>query len=496
MDKVVFFRPKANERRRIIVTPLQLISIAGTLEKSGFSCRIIDADLDKDYKEKIVAECSNAVCFALTAMTGYQIKNGLEVSRLVKEKFPKLPVIWGGWHPSIAFEETIKNENIDFVVRGQGEHTFLELVKAIKKGGGFSKINGIVLKQNGKTIVTDWREFEDINTFPPLAYHLIDVEKYIKERGGPERTIEYRSSQGCPHNCTFCAESRMSKRRWSALRAERVVLELEQLVKKYNIEKIVFFENNFFLDLNRAKAIFRGLAERNIRVKMENLNATVRSVLRFDDELLSLMRQAGCTNILLGVESGSQKILDLTHKSLKVEEVIEAKKKLSKYNIMPYISLIVGFPFEEVKIGEELEKTFLLIEKLQAIDKNNFYFINLYTSYPGTELYQQCIEKGMLKEKSLEDWAATDLTTVSNPWLEESYGPLLETLNNYVLPYLTHKSKEDWENFSKNIVLKKALSLAHAALSTAAEYRFRQRFFSFPLEFWLFKSFGKMQGAK
>ncbi len=496
MNKVVLFRPKANEKRRIIVTPLQLIAIGGMLEKNGFECKIIDADLDSDYRQRIISECKNAVCFGLTAMTGYQITNGLEISEMLKKNFPDLPVVWGGWHPSVAFEETIKNKNIDFVVRGQGERAFLELVKEINGKKNFAKVKGIVFKQNGKIIVTEWRNFEDLNNFPPMAYHLIDVEKYIRERGEKERTIEYRSSQGCPHNCTFCAESMMSKHRWSGLRAERVVEEIEKLAKTYNIEKVVFFENNFFLDLNRAKKIFRGLLEKKIKVKMENLNATVKGVLRFDDELLELLQEAGCTNILLGVESGSQKILDLVNKNLKIEEVLEAKKKLKPYKIMPYISLMVGFPFKQVPIEEELEKTFELIEKLQAIDRNNFYFINLYTSYPGTELYYHCISQGMLKEKTLEEWAATDLTKVSNEWVGKNIEELLEELNNYVLPYLIEKSKEDWTKMAANQVQKEFFSLVHFLLSKTASFRFRKRFFALPIEFWFFKAFGKMQGAK
>lgn len=480
--RIVLVRPKANEKEKLIVTPLSLLTVAAPLDRKGYDIKIVDSDLEEDYIEKILEYSENAICIGITSITGYQICDGLKISKAVKKKFPKLPIVWGGWHATVAPKETATSPYIDVAVKGQGEVTFQELVYAFEKNKSIDKIKGIAFKKKGKVVMNPLRPFEDLNKFPPIPYHLIDIEKYISARHERERTIEYRSSQGCPFHCNFCAESCMTGMRWSGLKAERVVGELENLVKKYKIESILFFENNFFLDKERVRKISKGVLKKKLKIKMRNMNARVRGFNNFEPELMKLIKKAGVRDILIGAESGNQKVLDLINKRIKVGDITETKRICHKYGLMPFVSLMTGFPFEEVPFEEEFNDTLNLIERIQEFDNNNFFFVNIYLSYPGTELYEYGLKKGLEKKKSLEEWSKFDLTT-KNPWVPEGFEKKIEHINNYVIRIPTKRSERDWENLSSNLFLKKFFIFTHKILSRTAKFRLKHRFFSFPIEY-------------
>ncbi len=178
-NKIVLFNPQTSEiSRQKGILPLALLAISGRLSDEGYDILILDEVLNTLSDEIL----DDAFVFGIGAMIGYQINSALKVAKRIRKFHPDLPIIWGGWHPSIQSEQTIKSRYVDFVIRGQGEHTFYELIKSLdKQETDLSHIKGLTYKINGKIHSNPDRPLVDPNSFPRLPYHLIDMEKYIQE---------------------------------------------------------------------------------------------------------------------------------------------------------------------------------------------------------------------------------------------------------------------------------------------------------------------------
>jgi len=221
---VVLYNPKAV----FYTMPLALLAIGSFLDRNKYEVVIIDGRLEKDPLSKIFSLLPEAICFGVTVLTGNPIKDALYVSRAVKNKFSNIPVIWGGWHPSLFPAETLAEKSIDIVVRGQGEISFTELLERLTCNKSLFGLQGVCYKENGTVKLNTERHLADINSFPPFDYDLIDVKGYKKLSG--KNQIDYISSQGCRFRCAFCADPAMYKRGWHGYSAEsrrggRVALE-------------------------------------------------------------------------------------------------------------------------------------------------------------------------------------------------------------------------------------------------------------------------------
>ena len=175
----ILFYPDTGEGSANINVPLAPFKIGSQLKNAGFEVAVIDERLEAGYHKRLEGLLDNALFFGVSAMTGRQIYGGLEASRFVKGLNSELPVVWGGWHPSILPEETLKNANIDIIVKGQGERTAVELAAALKKEEKLEAIDGILYKEAGNIRANKARGLEDLNTFGPARFDTVDLEKYI-----------------------------------------------------------------------------------------------------------------------------------------------------------------------------------------------------------------------------------------------------------------------------------------------------------------------------
>lgn len=423
---VVLFHPKSGEDDTGYL-PLSSLAIAGSLLKKNYKIKIINAGVEKDYEHEILKFINDAVCIGITSMTGYQIKDGLKIAKKIKENHKHIPIVWGGWHPSLLPEQTIKNPYVDIIVKGQGYLTFCELVEKLIKKESLKDVLGIIYKKNGKIINNPDRPLEDLNKIPNFPYELIDIERVLSSQINT-RTISYITSQGCPYRCTFCADSKIYKRKWNSFSVERVLKDLKTFIEKYNINGVRFEDTNFFIDEKRIKGICKGIIKNKWNIKWM---ASVRTeqLLHFNKETLDLIKKSGCKYLGAGAESGSQRVLDMVSKDATVKDTIDFANLIKDYEIIGIFCFMVGFPGEP---WEDLKQTIQLIKKIKKINPKSEIRVFFYTPYPGTPMYNLSLKYGMKEPKSFSEWANFTYDNINTPWINKGYKRMLNNLLFYI----------------------------------------------------------------
>jgi anaerobic magnesium-protoporphyrin IX monomethyl ester cyclase len=371
-------------------------------------------------------------------MTGKQILGGLRASKIAKDA---TRVVWGGIHPTLEPNQTLDNKYVDIVVRGEGELTFPALVDALETGHDLREIAGVGFKENnGKSVLTRIRDFADMNSLPDLPYDKLDMERYITQREGFKRCLNIQSSRGCPHNCTFCINPVYNRCHWRRLSAEKTVERTEYLREKYKLDGIVYQEDNFFADVRRVTEFCRLMRERNIEIGWK-ANCRISYLAEKHADFLNMLEESGCRLLQFGVESGSDRILKVLNKRTTVDEIQAVNRELGKSNLKCRYNFMVGIPGETL---EEAKMTLGLIEILRRENANlESCFVNIYTPWPGTELYWRSIKEGFVPPKTLEEWASFNWNETKMPWISGESKRFLESISKQ---YFGNTSEFFWKH--------------------------------------------------
>jgi anaerobic magnesium-protoporphyrin IX monomethyl ester cyclase len=429
--KVILYFPDTLENLTMISPPLPLLAIGAYLEKEGIEVAIYDKRIDKNAHEKILSALHESLAVGITSLTGPQIADGIELSRKIKETNPGIPVVWGGWHPSLLPHQTLSNPYIDFVARGQGEITFTELLRALQNKSSLSSISGLLFKQDGKIIDNGVRELVDINNFPFLAYHLIDIKKYPGRPSTPSAVhATIRTQQGCPYRCEFCAEPIVYKRKSVRYTPQRTVDEVEKLVKDYGITEISFQDPTFVLSLNHLQEFCNEMIRRGLNVKW-TATARYTTIAKMNDEMMDLLKESGCDMLHPGVEAGSQEMMDYIKKDQKLDRLMDCVEKLARYKIRGLYSFIIGIPGEP---EGEISKVFQLVKQIKEKDPEAIVPVNFYTPYPISSLYHKAIEQGFEEPQTLEGWKDFSARKNRMPWVTKKMEDEVMKKDKYYFP--------------------------------------------------------------
>src|SRR6058998_1604858 len=252
--KVVFFFPAFSSLEA--TAPLGILAVSTPLLRAGYQVRIIDSTITPRFQKRILEELRDAMCLAVSLVTGPMIRETVQVARETKRLYPDKPVVLGGWHPSLLPDQTLAAEYVDVVVRGQGEEAFLQVVQHLETGASLRGIDGVGFKDKGQIIFNPPRALKPLRDMPPKAYHLADFDAY--ERVCGRRWAMYISSLACPFNCSYCTNAAVYGRQWNGLPAEQVVEETFDLSKRYGLEMLWIVDDNFLVDLDRALNIAEG----------------------------------------------------------------------------------------------------------------------------------------------------------------------------------------------------------------------------------------------
>jgi len=404
MADVLLINPKQYKKESkndLRLPPINLLRLASILIEERFSVKIIDFRVEDSYRKLERELKKGPLCVGLSVVTGTQIKYGLEVSRYVKSF--GIPVVWGGKHPTADPYLTIKNRYIDIIVKGEGEYTFLELVKSLERKKDISKIRGLIFKRNDKVIETPKAPLPNLEKLPDIPYQLIDINRYKQKFPSfnyeTELVLPFETSRGCPFKCSFC-KANIETTGWRGISTEKIVNDIQNIVDKFKIKDFNFVDDNFCASHKRNKEFIYQIKKEKLDIRFIS-TTTINYLSGLNINFLKQLREAGMVYQTLSVESGSQRILDMINKPVKLYQVLEVTDKLEKAGINLNYALMVGFPYETL---EDTKKTFLLVLKLLLKHKKKFVSIMKLAPMPGTKLLENCIKKGLERPKKLEDW--------------------------------------------------------------------------------------------
>ena len=377
---------------------LGLAYIASYLEKNGYSVKIIDCTAEELTIEKLKQRFENMPCpdfIGLTATTPL-IKNCIEITKLCKSIFKNSKIIVGGVHASVMPAEVLKNDSIDYVARGEGEETMLELVKNEKN---IENITGLSFKRNREIIHNPERELiKDLNVIPPPAYHLLPMDKYHPALGSYKRlpAMSLFATRGCPGKCTFCYRTFQGKVRKRS--AENIIEEINLLKNKYGIKEIAFYDDTFTAFKDEVMKFCQLLIEWKIDITWSCFTR----VDFVNENLLRIMKKAGCHLILFGVESADETILKNVKKKISLDKALAVVRLARKIGVNTRASFMIG---NQGETEETVKKT---VDFAFHLDADEIQF-NIATAYPGTELYNWAKQNGYLAHDNWDNYNMSDL---------------------------------------------------------------------------------------
>lgn len=490
---ILLFNPRPDPYYKPVDLPISLICISRFLDRDGYPIKIVAENLYSDPFAAIREFAKDSLVLGISAMTGLQIQGGLEASRIAKEVNKDIKVIWGGWHSSVYPSQVLENPYIDIVIKGQGAKALYDVVKKIEKGETYADIPGVHWKENGEVHSTADRDLEAIDDWPPLPYHLVDIEKCVMVTEFGSRTINYVSSYGCPYRCAFCSEVTVNHRRWIGLDAELVLDDLEQLQNKYQINGVNLYDSLFFVNVKRAKAILKGIIDRGLTLRLGNLDGRAKQLAEADDELWELLRESRTHSILCGAESGDQEALDAIEKDMDVEDNYKFAEKCRKYGIKVIFSTLVGIPMlnhthQELiaKTDDQINSTISMLDKFLSFDERNRGQMFIYMPYPGTPLYDTAVKLGFQEPKLLEGWAHMKLYDKQTPWVTSKQASMVAMISSYIFMFLDVDTLLWAKERIKNPVKKFFFVQAYQLFAGLARFRWKYKLFGFPLDYQLF----------
>jgi radical SAM superfamily enzyme YgiQ (UPF0313 family) len=412
---ILLFHPRSTKpkNRRL---PLSVLNLAAVLEGRE-SYEIVDGNVEPDPWPALdaLAQRGGVEMLGVSVMPGPQLRAAIPVCRAFREKYPRIPIVWGGYFASLYTEAALNAKYVDFVVKGQGEDTFLELIEAMRGSRDFSAIRGLAFKDAFNLHVhTAERPLKSPDDFPWLPYHRLDASKYIARTFLGSRTAVHQASIGCPFRCNFCGVVPVYDREKMESPARTVAI-LDHLQTAYGVNAVQFYDNNFFLREDHARELGDRIQPLNLRWWCE---ARVDIVLGYSDDTLRKLRAAGCVMIFFGVESGNDAALKHMKKQLTAEQTVALARRIREFGIVPEYSMIFGNP---ANAERDVEENIAFVRRIKQANPDVEIVVQTYVPTPQRNGSYGGVEVPF--PRTPDEWVADDWykllirTDPDLPWL-------------------------------------------------------------------------------
>jgi len=385
--KVVLINPPG--KTSFITPPLGLMYIVSSLKRAGKEPVILDFMLDNFSEDFLFEKIKDAKYIGISAVTPL-ISSALSLAELIKKKFPEKIIILGGPHASLLPKETLEaGKDVDYIIKGEGEERIVSLIDYLEGKKNQEELDGIVFRKGEEIIdLSLIKTIENLDNLPFPDRELIPFEKYSQNLDSQRKpACTMITSRGCPFSCIYCSKPIFGKR-LRQRSPENIIEEIEYLKEKYKVKEIIFYDDSFTINKEQTIKLCQLIIDKKIDISFK-CETRVNLV---DKDLLLLMKKAGCYLLGFGIESGSQRVLDILKKGITIEQVKEAVKITKEAGIDVLGYFMIGVPGET---EQEIKKTIDFSKELN-LDYAQF---SIATAYPGTELYQ------ISKDRVGSDWS-------------------------------------------------------------------------------------------
>ena len=468
---IVLFNPRAT-RPRNRRFPLSVMALAAVLEGRE-NYQIVDGNVDENPTATILELIANnhVELLGVSVMPGPQMVSAVAACREIRERHPKLPIVWGGYFPSTYTDAALNARYVDYVVRGQGEDTLLELIDALRGNRPFDKILGLSYKDIfGLHRHNPERLMKPPDAFPWSPFHRVPVEKYLRPSFFGKRTAAHHASIGCPFRCSFCGVHALYGNRELVEGAQRTEAILRHLKTEYGADSIQFYDMNFFVKESHARELADRLAPLGMRWWCE---ARIDTFTRYSDATLAAIQRAGCAMIFFGAESGSDWVLKEMQKDITTEQTLTVAQRIKQFGIIPEFSFVIGNPRDPER---DTRETLRFVRKLKRINKQCEIIIYHYTPVPQRTAMYGNVDNQISFPTCPEEWA-------TKRWLDFTLRTDTRT------PWLKRKTKRLIDNFETVVSSRwptvqdiRAPRWSRALLKTLSSWRYAARIYAYPQE--------------
>lgn len=481
MNHILLFNPRAaNSKPRI---PNSILSVAASIE-GAYEYAIVDGNIEDAPLQKIrnYLKTGKFKYFGVTCMPGPQLKEAIPYTKIIREEFPSLKIIWGGYFASNQYKSVLNSTWVDVVINGPGDKAFPALIKAMERNEDFSQIHNLIFKQGDEFIKTPKDELYDMDALNPLPYQKLNsfypLQKYLGKTYLGTKTIAYHSSFGCPFTCSFCAVVPIYNARWKGKSAQGIYSDIKYLKTHFGGNAIEFHDNNFFVSEKRTVEFARLIHPEEMVWWGEGRIDTIH---KYSDESLKIMRDSGCKMIFFGAETGNDAVLKRMDKggTQTGQQIMDFAARMKKVDIIPEYSFVLGLPGDSPEqVMAQIDEDIAFIKRIKKINPNTEIIIYLYSPVPteGSEMYEQVLKSGFRFPEHLEDW-------LSPAWEK------FDLRKNPLTPWLNAEMIDKIKNFETVLngyfptVSDVRLSPAkRKIISTLSKIRYQTGFHHYPIE--------------
>lgn len=441
-DNIILFNPRsANAKHRI---PNSILQVGASIH-GKYDYVFVDGNMEDDPWELIESYLVTAQFkyFGCTVMPGPQLREAITFSKRIRERFPDIVIIWGGYFASNQYKVCLDSGFVDFIVNGPGDVTFPQLIDRLEGRNDIplAEIKNLIYKDlSGNPIKTAKAHLPNMDELPDLPYEHLNafypINNYLGKTFLGDRTLSYHSSFGCPFTCSFCAVVPIYNARWKGASAQKIYQDVSYLKNEFGMDSIEFHDNNFFTARKRVVEFAELVKDDGITWWGEGRIDTLD---KYSDEDLEFIHAAGCKMIFLGAETGNDDILKQMDKggTQTGEQIRRFAERMGRIGIIPEMSFVLGMPADsEEQVMKQIDEDILFIREIKALNPNAEIIIYVYSPVPteGSELYEQITQAGFQFPSQLEDWL--------DPVWEK-----FDLRKNPLTPWLTPKMINKIKNF-------------------------------------------------
>ncbi len=483
-NKLIIFNPKsANAKHRI---PNSILQVGASIHDK-YDYTLVDGNLEQNPLDKIISliKSGEYKYFCSTVMPGPQLRQAIPFTKKIKELFPYIITVWGGYFPSNQPQVCLDSGFVDYIVNGPGDNTFPLLIDNIENNNTdeINEIKNLIYKnKKGELIKTKKEDLLDQDTLPNLPYSFLDslypLKNYLSKTFMGTTTLSYHSSMGCPFSCSFCGIVPIFNARWKGMSAERMYKDIKYFKDNYHIDAIEFHDNNFFTSKKRVVEFSKLILNDNIKYWGEGRIDTIN---KYSDDELKLMKKAGCEMIFLGAETGNDAVLKQMNKggTQTGQMIKDFALRMKKVGIIPEMSFVLGMPAEtEKQVYDQILWDINFIKEIKEINADTEIIIYLYSPTPtkGSDLYKQILNAGFSFPETLEEW-------ISPSW--ENFDLRKNPLTPWLKPYMVDTIK-DFETVLNGkyptVSDFRIKGYKKQLLKLVSNWRYKTGFYKFPYE--------------